>query len=138
MNAFMNKMRDRLTHFMAGRYGADQLNRAMILCALIITLIGAFTGLRILVLAADALLIVAFYRMLSRDAASRVLENQKYMERTQKIRRTVGEQMSRWKNRKQYRYFTCPKCHDRLRVPRGVGNVTITCRKCGEKFDRKA
>ena len=42
------------------------------------------------------------------------------------------------KNSKKYRYFSCPKCKMRLRVPRGVGNVTITCKGCGEKFDKKA
>ena len=30
----------------------------------------------------------------------------------------------RFQNRKQYRYFTCPKCHAWLRLPRNVGEVT--------------
>ena len=46
--------------------------------------------------------------------------------------------LNRLKNGKKYRYFTCPKCKQRLRVPRGVGSVTITCKNCGTKFDKKA
>ena len=42
------------------------------------------------------------------------------------------------KNIKQYKYFTCPKCKSRLKLPRGVGEVTVTCGKCGEKIKKKA
>ena len=51
---------------------------------------------------------------------------------------TVKAIFNRVKNGKKYRYFTCPQCKKRLRVPRGVGNITITCKGCGNKFDKKA
>lgn len=135
---FFEKIRASFARFMSGRYGADQLSYAMVISALVLTVIGSIARVMLLTLLADALLIVMFVRMFSKNRYQRAHENQVYLERTQNIRRAVTEWMNRMKNSKKYRYFTCPKCKARLRVPRGVGNVTITCKSCGEKFDKKA
>ena len=135
---FFDKLRASFARFMSGRYGADNLSYAMVITALVMTVIGALSGLGILTLMADALLIVMFVRMLSKDRYRRAHENQVYLEKTQSVRRAVTEWMNRVKNSKKYRYFTCPQCKARLRVPRGVGNVTITCKSCGNRFDKKA
>ena len=135
---FLDKIRASFARFMSGRYGADQLSYAMVILALVMTVVGALSGLGLLTLMADALLIVMFVRMISKDRYRRAHENQVYLEKTQNVRRAVTEWMNRVKNSKKYRYFTCPKCKSRLRVPRGVGSVTITCKSCGNKFDKKA
>ena len=135
---FLYKIRAAFSRFMSGRYGTDQLNNAMLWTALIMTLIGSIAKVAILSLMADALLIVMFIRMLSKDRYKRQHENQMYLERTYKLRKGVTEWVNRVKNSKKYRYFTCPKCKKRLRVPRGVGSITITCKDCGHKFDKKA
>lgn len=135
---FLDKIRASLARFMSGRYGADQLSYAMVILALVMMVVGALSGLGLLTLMADALMIVMFVRMLSKDRYRRAHENQVYLEKTQNVRRAVTEWMNRVKNSKKYRYFTCPKCKSRLRVPRGVGSVTITCKSCGNKFDKKA
>ena len=135
---FLDKIRASFARFMSGRYGADQLSYAMVILALVMMVVGALSGLGLLTLMADALMIVMFVRMLSKDRYRRAHENQVYLEKTQNVRRAVTEWMNRVKNSKKYRYFTCPQCKKRLRVPRGVGNITVTCRGCGNKFDKKA
>jgi len=135
---FLNRIRAAFSRFMSGRYGTDQLNMAMLWTAVIMTIIGSITKVSILSLMADALLIVMFIRMLSKDRYKRQHENQVFLQRTYKITRAVTEWANRLKNSKKYRYFTCPKCKKRLRVPRGVGSITITCKGCGNKFDKKA
>lgn len=135
---FMEKIRASVTRFMSGRYGVDQLGHEMVISALVITVVGSVAGLRILTLAADALLLLALFRIFSKNRYKRAQENQDYLAKTQKVRRGVTEWVNRVKNHKKYRYYSCPKCKKRLRVPRGVGNITITCRDCGEKFDKKA
>ena len=135
---FLDKIRQSLARFMSGRYGADQLSYAMVITALIMTVIGALSGLGILTLMADALLLLMFWRMLSKDRLKRQHENQTYLQKTYGARKAVTEWINRVKNGKKYRYFTCPQCKKRLRVPRGVGNITITCKGCGNKFDKKA
>lgn len=135
---FLDKVRASFARFMSGRYGADQLSYAMVIGALVMTVVGALSRLGLLTILADVVLIVVFVRMLSRDRLRRAHENQVYLEKTLKVRKAVTEWINRVKNSKKYRYFSCPKCKMRLRVPRGVGNVTITCKGCGEKFDKKA
>jgi len=135
---FLHRIRAAFSRFMSGRYGTDQLNMAMLWTALAMSIIGSIAKVGILPLMADALLIVIFIRMLSKDRYKRQHENQLYLERTYKLRQGVNEWVNRMKNSKKYRYFTCPKCKKRLRVPRGVGSITITCKGCGNKFDKKA
>lgn len=135
---FFEKIRAGFGRFMAGRYGADQLSLTFVIVALVLSIVGSMTGLGILTLLADVLLIVMFYRMLSKDRYRRAHENQVYLEKTNGVRKAVTEWANRVKNSKKYHYFVCPKCKKRLRVPRGVGKVTITCKDCGTKFDKKA
>ena len=135
---FFDKFRAAVSRFMSGRYGSDQLNLTMVIGALIVTTIGSLTGVYFLTLAADALLPLAIFRMFSKDRYRRAHENQVYLEKTQKVRRAATEWVNRVKNSRKYHYYTCPKCKQRLRVPRGVGSVTITCKNCGTKFDKKA
>ena len=135
---FFDKFRAAVSRFMSGRYGSDQLNLTMVIGALIVTTIGSMSGVYFLTLAADALLLLAIFRMFSKDRYRRAHENQVYLEKTQKVRRAATEWVNRVKNSRKYHYYTCPKCKQRLRVPRGVGNITITCKQCGTKFDKKA
>ena len=135
---FFDKFRAAVSRFMSGRYGADQLSMALVIAALVISIVGSLSGIYFLTLAADALLILAIFRMFSKDRYRRAHENQVYLEKTQGVRRAVTEWVNRVKNSKKYHYYTCPKCKQRLRVPRGVGNITITCKNCGTKFDKKA
>ena len=135
---FFDKIRSSFASFMAGRYGADQLGMTMLWTALILSVVGSFSRLGLLTLMADALLLLMFWRMLSKDRLKRQHENQTYLQKTYGARKAVTEWINRVKNGKKYRYFTCPQCKKRLRVPRGVGNITITCKGCGNKFDKKA
>ena len=78
MDKWLYKLRAGAERLMAGRYGADHLNLAIVFCSLAVTLIGSLTGLRLLVIAADALLLLAFWRMLSRNRDARMAENRAY------------------------------------------------------------
>ena len=135
---FLNKIRAAFSRFMSGRYGTDQLNMTMLWTALIMSIIGSITKVGLITLMADALLLLMFFRMLSKDRYKRQHENQMYLQKTYKLTQGMTEWVNRMKNSKKYRYFTCPKCKKRLRVPRGVGSITITCKGCGNKFDKKA
>ena len=43
-----------------------------------------------------------------------------------------------WSELKQYKYFICPQCAQRLRVPRGKGKIRVTCTHCGNIFEMKS
>lgn len=40
--------------------------------------------------------------------------------------------------KKQYKILKCPKCKQKLRVPRGKGKITVTCKRCSNEFHAKS
>ncbi len=114
---------------MAGRYGHDRLNMALLLVGGVLCLVQILipSGLVevILTLIAETLLIIAMIRCFSRNTYKRYQENRKFL-----------LLMDQFKD-KQNRYYSCPKCRQTVRVPKGKGKIAITCPKCREKFIKK-
>ena len=106
-------IRNALRRFMIGRYGTDPLN---------FFLVGIYM-----------VLFLVFFRMFSRNLAKRRAENAKFMRKMDplvrwwRLRRTIRRD-------KEHSYFKCPSCGQQLRVPRGKGKITVTCRGCGASF----
>ncbi|MBO4886244.1 MAG: hypothetical protein J5602_13105 [Clostridia bacterium] len=142
MQSFWNKFKAGYLRFMQGRYGADQLGLAVIWTSLILNLAAAMCGnsaaASLLNLLSTAGWIWALWRLLSRNKQKRYAENQWFLARWATIKTPVMQAVARFKNRKKYVYFTCPQCHMKLRLPRGVGKVTVKCSKCGHSFEKKA
>ncbi len=46
----------------------------------------------------------------------------------------AGELVKKAQEAKKYKHLTCPKCQQRIRVPRGKGNLRVRCPKCQERF----
>lgn len=122
--------------FLYGRYGSDQLNLALLIAAVVLSLLSGILSLLLPVTAGVytnlllstlmyALLVIALFRMLSRNIAKRQRENQKF--------RNLWTRLTDRENR----YFRCPKCSQTVRVPRHRGKINIRCPKCGERFIRK-
>ena len=130
-------MKEKLQRFMWGRYGNDRFNQFLMIVALVCLAL-SFFGLRIFYVLALALLIYAYYRMFSRDMSKRSAENQWYLRKEMKVRSFIAGKKKAFAQRKEYRIFKCPKCGQKLRVPRGKGKIAIRCRKCGEEFIRKS
>lgn len=119
------RLNESINRFMYGRYGYDKLNITLLVIGLAITLLGNFTRLAILTTLAWVPLILFLYRMFSRNVAQRRRENQKFLQFFTRLRD------------RQNRYFSCPQCHQTVRVPRGRGKISIRCPKCGNQFVKK-
>lgn len=129
LRSFGMKVSAALARFMHGRYGTDRLNM-VILCAglaasLLSTWIKIPTVSLVLWALSYGLMIWAIFRSLSRNTYKRYQENRKFLQLVDRVRD------------RQHRYYTCPKCRQTVRVPRGKGKISITCPKCREKFVRK-
>ena len=127
-----------------GRYGVDQLSRALIIASLIVSVISWFFGrapagvyyaLRGITL---ALIAFALFRMLSRNFYARQQELARYMNMERSVRnwwQTLRIRRQNFvnvqKEKKKYKYLTCPQCMQKLRVPKGKGRIRVTCSKCG-------
>lgn len=132
--------RQRIQQFMYGRYGYDQLGRSLILAALICVVLGMLMPAAVrplLLLAQYMALIYCIFRVMSRNLAQRQRENAWYLRKEQAVLRWFRSLKDRWQQRKEYKFFRCPSCHALLRVPRGKGKLVLTCRKCGNRFERK-
>ena len=133
----MNGLRERFQRFMMGRYGHDSLNQAMAVAALVLMILGMF-GLRLFSWLAMALLVAVYFRMFSRNIPARSQENAKYYYLRTQVQKRMAQYQTRWAQRKFYRYYRCPNCHQQLRVPRGRGKIEITCPKCHTEFVKKS
>ena len=146
---FWQKIKQTFRSFMNGRHGADQLSMALLWTGLIAYLLGTiFSGVQgfflwpllgiLLTLAGIAAYVLCIFRMFSRNTARRTAENAWFWNRTAKLRTAFSQARVRFKNRKEYKYFRCPKCHAWLKLRRGAGEGTLTCGKCKHSFKAKA
>ena len=130
-------MREKLYRFMIGRNGPDQLTRALTAASLIVLLVNLFVRSYLLNLVWLAILIYAYFRMFSKNVARRREENGRYLQLEYKVTTAVRGWWDRLRQRRDYAFFRCPDCRAMLRVPRGKGRVRVTCRKCGNMFERR-
>jgi hypothetical protein len=126
---FLSRIVLSIRRFMAGRYGTDPLNMAILMAGVVVSVIGAFFRMPLvnllLTAVAYGLMIWAIVRTLSRDTYKRYQENRKFLQFFDRLKD------------KEHRHFECPKCRQMVRVPRGKGKIAITCPRCREKFIRK-
>ena len=133
IGAWLRQMGQKITaalaRFMAGRYGTDKLNMAILGLGLVLCIVSMFVDFApvnlALTLGSYGLMIWAVYRSFSRETYKRYQENRKYLLLIDRIKD------------RQHRYFECPRCHQTVRVPRGKGKIAISCPKCKERFIKK-
>lgn len=130
-------IRQALTRFMSGRYGMDQLNHTMMALYILLWIVYLFSGWLVLQVLSLALLIATLFRMMSRRLDLRRAENTKFLQLTRPLTRKVKNTTVRMRDR-EHRYFKCPGCGQRMRVPRGKGRITVRCRSCGTTFEEKS
>lgn len=126
-----------LQNFMRGRYGVDQLSFAILILYLVVTILGTFFRIPFVNTIALLLIVWCWFRILSRNTYKRAQENAKFMGKVYPIQNKHRTKKKEFQDRKTHKYFTCPTCKQRLRVPRGRGEITITCPKCKTKFDKR-
>ena len=119
------KLGEKFRRFMYGRYGSDKLNIFLLIVGVVLCLLSSFSRLYFLGILAYVPLVLAIFRMYSRNIYKRQRENQRFL-----------QLFARFRDR-QYRYFSCPRCRQRVRVPRGKGKIIIRCPSCGERFPKK-
>lgn len=125
----------RFQHFMLGRRGIDSLGIALLVSYLILSLLLNFMRFHLApYLVVWALMVAAlvcfFLRFFSRDLQKREAENRKFSKFWSQLR-------SRFRDRKTHVFFKCPACKNTLRVPKGRGNITVTCPVCREQIKRR-
>ena len=136
--SFLQKLRAGIAKFMAGRRGADELSLALLIAGVILSFLSSLTRIGLFYLIGLVAYGLSLFRMFSRNIEKRYGENAKFLTFWRGWRSNLKQFINRVKNMKKYKYFKCPQCNARLRLPRKVGEVTVTCGKCHHAFKLKA
>lgn len=129
-----------LKKFMYGRYGGDNLSKALLILSFIaIVIVGLLPkSVSILIVIAYIPTFVCIFRIFSRNIYKRQQENYKYLRIKNSVMIWYKQKLNRAKDSKTHKYFTCPDCKQKLRVPRGKGKISVTCPKCKKTFKGKS
>ena len=133
MNNFINK----LTKFMYGRYGIDELYYFLLIICLIIIILNIFIHSSILTIIELIIFLVAIYRYLSKNTYKRNKENKRYLYIKDKIINYFKYQKRKYNDRNTHMYKKCPKCKQKIRLPLKKGKHTVKCPNCSHKFEVK-
>ena len=131
-------MRDKIYRFMQGRYGTDDFYKFLFWVALIGIVINWFFKSQLLSFAVTLILVYAMYRVLSKNHSARYAENQRYLQATAKIRYWFDQQKKLMEERNYPHIYTCPKCRQKIRIPKGKGKIMIRCPKCHHEFQKRS
>ncbi len=131
-------MRDKIYRFMQGRYGTDDFYKFLFWVALIGIVINWFFKSQLLSFVVTLILVYAMYRVLSKNHSARYAENQRYLQATAKIRYWFDQQKKLMEERKYHHIYTCPKCRQKIRIPKGKGKIMIRCPKCHHEFQKRS
>jgi ABC-type transport system involved in cytochrome bd biosynthesis fused ATPase/permease subunit len=127
-----------LKKIMAGRYGSDQLSMALVSISILLVLIFGFTKVNIILYLSYVPLLICVFRIFSKDINKRRMENYKFAMLMSPIYSWTRKKASKLQSLKTYKYFKCPNCKRKLRVPRHKGKISITCPVCKSEFIRKS
>ncbi len=135
---FLEKVKQTVRSFMNGRYGGDELSKVLLWGGFALYILGSLADIPLLAYLGLAAYVFVIYRMFSKNIEKRRAENQRYVSRLNGLKTRWSQAAVRRQNRKEYKYFKCPACHSWLRLPHGVGEVSVTCGRCKHQFKKKA
>ena len=138
LQSMMYQFNTKMQKFMVGRYGVDELGRFASTSTLICLVLSMITKLRVLYWLGIFFIFYTYFRMFSRNIAKRYEENQKFIKIRYKITSKWSVEKKHFSERKVYRFFKCPQCKQKVRVPKGRGKICITCPKCNTEFVKKS
>ena len=129
-------MKEKFYRFMQGRYGIDQLNSFLMIVCVICFIVNMFIGSIVLTFIAYGTWLFVIFRMFSKNIYARNRENDKYLNFFSPLSRWLKLKL-RSKQDPSNKYFSCPKCKQMVRVPKGHGTVVVTCPNCQNKFEKR-
>ena len=136
-------MKEKIMKFMYGRYGNDELNQflvKLVFVSLVLSLFmrGSSYLSDMFYYLALILVVFTYYRMFSKQYNKRYKEKLAYLEFTNKAKLYFDKNKKIKAQRNTHRFYKCPSCKQRVRVPKGKGKISIHCPKCGVDFIKKS
>ncbi len=129
--------KDRLVHFMSGRYGIDQLYYALLVAYFVLFIVNLFVRSPIISILMWVIITIAAIRVFSRNMYKRRMENEKFMKLWNGVKAKFSLTIRRIKEIKTHRFRKCPHCKAMLRLSRKKGKHTVHCPRCHKDFEQR-
>jgi len=143
MKKSFENFKRRLSEFMYGRYGTDELYFALFVLFIILFVLNFFLGIfvgstvvsAIMSLLMWAVIGYSIFRSFSKNIEKRRKENLVFIRAWAKIKGFFTGIKNRFRDRKTHVYRKCPSCKATIRFPKKKGKHSARCPKCGANFE---
>ena len=135
--SLLMKLQNTIQRFLSGRNGVDILSRDLNLFALFLMILDSFFNTHVIYWVGLLTFAIAIFRICSFNLAKRSAENMVYYNFRSNFITWFKSKKQHISSKKDYRYYKCSACSQKLRVPKGRGKIEITCPKCGVQFIKK-
>ena len=140
----MNKLINVFQNIMRQTNGIDDLSKFLLKTGAIISIAGFLFSSKILTWIGFIVIILMYVRTFMKDKQKFYQHNRKYHAFRNRIinyfngqRNIADRKKEQFNQRKTHRFYRCPSCKQKVRVPKGKGKIAITCPACSEKFVKK-
>jgi len=130
-----------MRNYFDGIYGLDRFSKIILITGGLFLITKSYLG-------AVILIVYGTWRVLSRNVEARrreeIVFNEIMARMSYKVNRFMhGKGLGNWsikkkikelKERRYYVIVSCPKCAQKLRLPKNKGNIIVTCKKCANEF----
>lgn len=131
-------MREKLSRFMAGRYGVDGYSRFLLWFSVALMVLSMIFRNNWLYILAVVVMVYSYSRIFSRNLQKRYAQNNRYYQYKQKITGFFKRQAGYMRQRQTHHIYRCPGCRQKIRIPRGKGKISIRCPKCHTEFIKRS
>ncbi len=119
------------------RYGADELSTFLVAAGFAVGIIATVNDMSSVGIGAVVFLLLACFRMSSRNISARRKENRQYLAVKHRVLSIFGMKAKGVSNAKSgsiKKEITCPSCSSKMNIPVGKGSIRVTCPSCKNKF----
>lgn len=135
--SIVSQMREKWNLWMVGRNGYDTLNMGVLFLCLVVSVVRLVVPFPLLDMLGTCLFLFCLYRFHSKELFQRRLENRYFQRKIQRVTLKWRDVQKVCRDR-EHIYFHCPHCKQQLRVPRGKGQIKVTCSSCYHIFYKKS
>lgn len=144
-NSFIQNALKAIKNIFMTANGFDALSRFLLQSGALILLLGFIFSNKWIAWLGFAVILYFYIRTFSKDKQKFNRQNSQFLRRKQNFlgfftgwKRKMQNWQNKFQQRKVYRFYKCPNCGQKVRIPKGKGKVAITCPKCKNKFVKKS
>lgn len=144
-SSFIKNIFEKLRNLLFVANGFDELSRFLLKTGAIVLLLGVILRAPLVSWIGFAIILFFYIRTFSKNKQKYYQQNRTFLRYKRQFtaffyhqKTKVQKQKNRWEQRKTHRFYKCPSCGQKIRVPKGRGKISITCPSCSTKFVKKS